>query len=133
MSLTTTLRAPEARRRRVGLVSPTSSCILPLMLLAVRTPETVSVNDPRPLHAAVKVLEQCCGCAITYEDPRWGPDDVDNISGSVGHRPDVRVRVSKGGRFTFDAPPGLFPETPAQTRDAVADVLRAFAEAGSGR
>ena len=62
-----------------------------------------------------------------------GPDDVDDISGSVWHRPDVRVRIPKGGPFTFDAPPGLSSTTPAQTRSAMGQVLRAFEQSGTGR
>ena len=121
------------RRWRVGLVFAASVSISPILISAVQGPETVSVNDPRPLNAAVKVLEERCHCAITYEDPKWGPDDVDDISGTVWHKANVRVRIPKGGLFTFHTPPGLEAGTPAQTRAATAQVAHAFEEARSGR
>jgi hypothetical protein len=133
MSLIRTVGLPMFRRWRVGLVSAASLSILPVLISAVQALETVSVNDPRPLYAAVKVLEERCHCAITYEDPQWRPDDVDDISGSVAHKPGVRVRIPKGGLFTFDAPPGLSSGTPAQAEAAIAQVVRAFQESGSGR
>ncbi len=132
MSLIRTVGLAVFRRWRVGFVSATSLSILPILLSAVQAPETVSVNDPRPLNAAVKVVEERCHCAITYEDPQWGPDDVDDVSGSVQHKPGIRVRIPKGGLFTFDPPAGLSSGTPAQTEAAMAQVVRAFQESGRG-
>src|SRR3712207_8819257 len=53
-------------------------------------PETVTVDDPRPLYAAVKLLEERCRCPITYEDPRWGAEDVDGM----GDRKSTRLNSS---------------------------------------
>jgi hypothetical protein len=97
--------------------------LLPSITSAIQSAETVSVNDPRPLSAAVKLLERRCHCAITYEDPRWGPDDVVDISGPV---------IPKGGPFTFSVAADLSSRTPAQRRDAFEQVLRAFERSGSG-
>lgn len=102
-----------------------SFSILPILIFAVQSPETVSVNDPRPVNAAAKAVEQRCHCAITYEDPTWRADDVVDISG--------RPRIPKGGPFTFHVPSGLSSTTPAQTRIAMEDVLRAFEQSGTGR
>ena len=102
---------------------------MPLSICAVQTPETVSVDDPRPLSAAVRAIEQRCRCAITYEDPKWEAADVVDISGSLWHKPDIRPRIPKGGPFTFDVPRELSSFTPAQTGAAIAQVLRAWVRA----
>jgi hypothetical protein len=133
MSLTRTLRVPLSFRWQTGLISATLVLMLPPRISGTQAPETLSVNDPRPLNAAIKVVEQRCHCAITYEDPKWGADDVVDISDSIWHRPDIRPRIPKGGLFTFDAPPGLSSTTPAQTRAAMAQVVRTFEQSGSGR
>jgi hypothetical protein len=102
------------------------------VLLASEQQEVLSVNDPRPLSAAVKLIEQRCHCIITYEDPRWGPQDVVDISASVWHRPDIRPRVPKGGAFTFSLPRELPERAPELMRPPVEQVLRMFERSGSG-
>jgi hypothetical protein len=97
-----------------------------LMIPAGQAPERLSVNDPRPLSAAVDLVERRCHCAITYEDPLWRSDDV-ALSGP--HWPAV---IPKGGLFTFDAP-DLAANTPAQMTAAMAQVVRVFEQSGSGR
>lgn len=107
---------------RAGLISVASS----LVIAAGQGPETLSVDDPRPLSAAVKLLEQRCHCVITYEDPLWTSDDV-ALSG-----PHWPAMIPKGGRFSFDAPdPSV--STPAQMAAAMAQVVNAFEKSGSGR
>jgi len=96
------------------------------MIHAGQAPERLSVNDPRPLSAAVDLVERRCHCAITYEDPLWRSDDV-ALSGP--HWPAV---IPKGGLFTFDAP-DLAANTPAQMAAAMAQVVRVFEQSGSGR
>ena len=97
-----------------------------LMIPAGQAPERLSVNDPRPLSAAVELVERRCHCAITYEDPLWTSDDV-ALSG-----PHWPAMIPKGGLFTFDAP-DLAATTPAQMAAAMAQVVRAFEQSGSGR
>src|SRR5881394_1416815 len=97
-----------------------------LMIPAGQAPERLSVNDPRPLSAAVSLVEGRCHCAITYEDPLWRSDDV-ALSG-----PYWPAMIPKGGLFTFDAP-DLAATTPAQTAAAMAEVVSAFEQSGSGR
>jgi hypothetical protein len=107
---------------RAGLITVASF----LMIAAGQGPETLSVNDPRPLSAAVSLLERRCHCAITYEDPMWKSDDV-ALSG-----PHWPAMIPKGRPFTFDAPdPSV--TTPAQMAAAMAEVVRAFEQSGSGR
>ena len=97
-----------------------------LMIPAGQASERLSVNDPRPLSAAVALVERRCHCAITYEDPLWTSDDV-ALSG-----PHWPAMIPKGGLFTFDAPdPAAI--TPAQMAAAMAQVVRAFEQSGSGR
>jgi hypothetical protein len=97
-----------------------------LMIPAGQAPERLSVNDPRPLSAAVALVERRCHCAITYEDPLWKSDDV-ALSG-----PHWPAMIPKGGLFTFDAP-DLAATTPAQMAAAMTEVVRAFEQSESGR
>jgi hypothetical protein len=102
-----------------------------LLPATLRTPE-VSVNDPRPLNAAVKLIEHSCHCAITYEDPKWRPEELVDISGSIWHRPDVTPRIPNGGRFTFNLDTDVSSHTPAQMRALLAEVLRSYEATKSG-
>jgi len=102
-------------------------CVVSLLVVpAGQAPERLSVNDPRPLSAAVSLVERRCHCAITYEDPLWTSDDV-ALSG-----PHWPAMIPKGGLFTFDAP-DLAVTTPAQMAAAMAQVVRVFEQSGSGR
>lgn len=102
-------------------------CVVSLLMIpAGQASERLSVNDPRPLSAAVDLVERRCHCAITYEDPLWNSDDV-VLSGP--HSP---AMIPKGGLFTFDVP-ALAATTPAQMAAAMAQVVRAFEQSGSGR
>lgn len=104
-----------------------SICVVSLLMIpAGQAPERLSVNDPRPLSAAVDLVERRCHCAITYEDPLWTSDDV-ALSG-----PHWPAMIPKGGLFTFDAP-DVAATTPAQMAAAMAQVVRAFEQSGSGR
>jgi len=97
-----------------------------LMIPAGQALERLSVNDPRPLSAAVDLVERRCHCVITYEDPLWKSD---NVALSGPHWP---AMIPKGGLFTFDAPDPA-ATTPAQMAAAMAQVVRAFEQSGSGR
>ena len=107
---------------RAGPICVRSFLIIP----AGQAPERLSVNDPRPLSAAVDLVERRCHCAITYEDPLWKSDDV-ALSG-----PQWPAMIPKGGPFTFDAP-DLGATTPAHMAAAMAQVVRAVEQSGSGR
>jgi hypothetical protein len=89
----------------------------------------VSVDDPRPLAAAVTFLQQRFKWTITYEDPRFEhPDDIEDVTASVRRDGDLskRVLVPKGGRFsvTYD-----LPETP-DPRDVLTRLLNEYAQSG---
>lgn len=71
-------------------------------------PTLVIVDNPRPLMAAVDVVEERCHCAVTYEDPRWQADQLIDVSSTVSHRPGARVRVPRGGRFDVAFPDDSF-------------------------
>jgi hypothetical protein len=102
-------------------------CVVSFLIIhAGQAAERLSVNDPRPLSAAVDLVERRCHCAITYEDPLWRSDDV-ALSG-----PHWPAMIPKGGLFTFDAP-DLAATTPAQMAAAMAQVVRVFEQSGSGR
>src|SRR5437763_1084383 len=117
-------------RRAVGYVCAALVAAPVASVLGVQAPEVLSVDDPRPLNAAVKLIEQRCHCTITYEDPKWGPDDDVDVSGSVWHRTDIRPRVPRGGRFTFSMAGDTSARTASQMRAPVEQVLRAFENSG---
>jgi hypothetical protein len=100
--------------------------------LHIQRNDILSVDDPRPLSAAIKLVEGRCHCAITYEDPKWRAEDVIDISGSVWHRADVKPRVPKGGRFTFSVDGNLAARSPAQIAASVQELVHSFNESGTG-
>lgn len=90
--------------------SPSTSRVIVTLLLGVaastsiasqKADETLSVNDPRPLAEAVKLIEQRCGCPITYEDPVFAERDTIDISGQVATNGSRPLLVPAGGVFTF--------------------------------
>jgi hypothetical protein len=58
--------------------------------VATQEAEDVFVNDQRPLAAAIEEFAKRCHCVITYEDVKWGQDQVEPSpvlrSRSDGHR-----------------------------------------------
>jgi hypothetical protein len=83
----------------------------------------VTVDDPRPLAAAVKELAIQHGWQITYEDPPYlHPNDVVEQSvydpnAAPGHK------VPKGGRFSAKV---AVPDRPDQQRGAAEQLVRAY-------
>lgn len=67
--------------------------------------ETLSVNDPRPLSAALDILEERCRCVITYEDPKWTSDQV--VDAPVRHKPEIHTQVPRGGSLSFAIDPTI--------------------------
>lgn len=94
--------------------------------------ERISVDDPRPLFAVAKLLEQRCGCAITYEDPKWSADDVVDISGTIWHREDIRPRVPKGGRFSFALPATFRGLAPGERQRILDQIVAQYQEGDVG-
>jgi hypothetical protein len=93
--------------------------------------EVVSVDDPRPLRAAVDEIEQRCRCVITYEDPTWEEAQVVDISGIIEHRPEVRPHVPRGGPLTF-AVEGIASSSPHQLGGVIRAALAAAEQNGYG-
>jgi hypothetical protein len=98
----------------------------------------LSVDDGRPVAAAVLQLEENCGCVITYEDPRYvHSSEMNDVTESVrkdldkfrpGEAP--RVIVPRGGPLAVDyeALPGT--KVPINTRATIEKVLNSHANAG---
>lgn len=120
-----------ARLCGLGLLSATVAAAPTVS--APQDADVLTVNDPRPLNAAIALLEQRCRCIITYEDPKWGPADLVDISGTVQHRADVRPRIPKGGAFSFRMAADGSARTAAEVRPTVERVIRAFHDSASGR
>lgn len=91
--------------------------------------EEVVVDDPRPLAAAIAEFAKRCDCAITYEDVKWTPDQVEISPTPTRLRPDGSPWRRPNGRlFRFFVPPQLAQTAPAEIGQSFAPVLRAFEE-----
>ncbi|HZU43325.1 MAG TPA: hypothetical protein VE994_11675 [Terriglobales bacterium] len=104
------------------------------LLLRAQTPIQISVNQARPLEAALDQLENKLGIPINYEDPRLAcPSDIQDVTAQVQNaaqraaNPRTRVIVPKGGALSVDM---VLPNV-VQTGDAltVVTALRAQYEA----
>jgi hypothetical protein len=92
--------------------------------------ENILINDPRPVAAAVEQIQQRCQCVITYDDPKWGPADVENAAGRIHHRPGAPLPlIPKGRPFSFTVARPVSGN--AAVTAALQVVLRAAAEAGN--
>jgi hypothetical protein len=89
---------------------------------------TLSINDPRPLAAALQDLEARYGWVVTYEDPIFQhPDELQDVTTSVRKDYDTtkpHVIVPRGGPFTFAWPLSSTP--PA----ILENLLRAYRASG---
>jgi hypothetical protein len=86
---------------------------------------TITVDDPRPLAAALDELENRYGWRVTYEDPPYLHDsEIADISHRIARAGSgARVLVPKGGRFTF-APPSR--ASAAASPQDIDDVVRSY-------
>ena len=67
-----------------------------------QTTTLISVNDPRPLSAAILELEKVIKQPITYEDPSYSYSaDVVDRSNSFRHASGAKVLLPKGGALNF--------------------------------
>lgn len=120
---------PFARRAR---------CLLPMAWLCAsagmpRQGLSLSVDDPRPLAAAVATLEDKLGWAVTYEDPPYlHPGDSQDVTLTVvrSYQPGQRrVLVPRGGPFTFVEPPHI-RSSAAQEPEVLQALLDQYAGSG---
>lgn len=97
-----------------------------------RVGEDIFVNDPRPIDAAVQEFQHRCRCVVTYEDPRWQADDVEDIS-NVRQRPAGAPRIKVPNGHTFIAPmrSSLDAAGLDERRIAIEEILRAGRAAGN--
>jgi hypothetical protein len=87
-------------------------------------PTLISVDDPRPLAAAVIELEKRLGWLVTYEDPSYRyAGDVQDVTSNVRRYPGRGVLIPRGGRleFTFEARTGV--PVQAEQRRVLAELL----------
>lgn len=68
---------------------------------------TITVNDPRPVNAAVEQVEKLSGIPISYEDVRYGnPGDTVDVTNSVRNPaqgpapPGFQVLIPRGGQLS---------------------------------
>ncbi len=84
-----------------------TAALIALAPLAAGQTLTLTVNDPRPVHAAVLEMERLSGTAINYEDVQYNyPSDVQDVSVSAMNAsqraqapPGVQVIVPRGGQL----------------------------------
>lgn len=95
-------------------------------------PETLSVNDPRPVGAAMQMLERKYGVVITYEDPPYvhvtDIEDQTIPEWKLAHPNGPRALIPKGGslEITYQTPPG--PVKPDEIRSVIQKLLDAHAK-----
>ena len=99
----------------------------------------LSVDDPRPLAAAIEVLEARYGWVITYEDPRYVySGDIKDVTLSVrrdldkykpGEAP--KVLIPKGGTLTFEYDVPSDTNLPDDRQTVVQGLLDAYAASGN--
>ena len=105
----------------VSILALVVSALLLLLGQEPARPQTITVDDPRPLAAAILVLEQRYGWIVTYEDPPYefaadSRDVTEEIRRS--HDSNRRVLVPVGGPFSFSY------ATPETTRQPMAILER---------
>jgi hypothetical protein len=92
---------------------------------------SVTVDDPRPVAAAIEAIEEATGTVITYEDPPTpfgsATTDVTNEISRVAPTGTFRSLIPKGGMLTFNLPTSATQEA---TLDSVGNLLRSY---NSGR
>jgi hypothetical protein len=104
-------------------------CILPVLLTvcgAVNA-QTITVNDPRPVHQAVLKLEAIYGWAITYEDlPYIHESDLEDVTsrvrrdGKSATEPGIKkILAPRGGAFSFSVDGGLKLDPGTRTPEAI--------------
>ena len=74
------------------------------LVVSAQTADSIQIDDPRPLKAAIDKLENMLGIPINYEDPRFASaEDVEDVTDKVQNsqqraaHPNVRILVPKGG------------------------------------
>jgi hypothetical protein len=96
---------------------------------------TLTVDDPRPLAAAVANLEDRFGWVVTYEDPRYlHPEDAQDVTQAVqrNHQPgQARTLVPRGGPFTFVAQIGSAVSQEPEVLRALLEQYAAFGYPGT--
>jgi hypothetical protein len=67
------------------------------------TEEVLVVDEPRPVVAAIRILEERYGWLINYEDPKYGSEDLVDRT-SPAYRGEHRALDPRGGRLEFRYP-----------------------------
>lgn len=96
--------------------------------------EELTIDDPRPLGAAVLQFERRCHCIVTYEDLKWREEEVEDISGLIHHTPGaVKPLIPKGRRFAFTISNNIASEPRDVVRAGLQQMIAAFERAnGAG-
>ncbi len=94
-------------------------------LAAQTAGESVVVDTPRPMAAVIREIAKRCRCAITYEDVKWGPDQVE--PSPEGRRPDgTPMMIPRGVPFRFSIPSDLAQRSAADTVRSLRRVIQEY-------
>jgi hypothetical protein len=94
--------------------------------------ESVVIDDPRPLAAAVLELEQRCHCAISYEDSQWTESEVEEVRSAPAQSPGtLRPKVPKGRSLSVTLDRQIDAASPNEMQAALNAMFDAFERAGN--
>jgi hypothetical protein len=94
--------------------------------------DSLVVDDPRPLAAAVLELEQRCHCVITYEDWKWTQSEVEEVTNVPARSPGgLRPKVPKGKPLSVTLDRQIDATAPDEMQAAFHAVFDAFERAGN--
>jgi hypothetical protein len=105
---------------------------------ATEPAQTTSVDDPRPLHEAIQILESTYGYVITYEDPPYVyKGDLKDVTQEVRRTGDPRYQnasivVPAGGTLHFSLPSKSSMSDPAAMGSVLAQLLQSHASLQRG-
>ena len=113
-------------QRGVTLTAVCLAVATPTRLVAQQPVEDVFVSGPRPLAAAIKSFAKRCRCAISYEDVKWGREQVEESATLFSRVDGTPALIPRGTPFTFTVPRDLSQMSAADIAQSLSVVLGQF-------
>lgn len=107
-----------------------SSATIEHAVAAERPVREILVTDSRPLHAAVRQIEELCHCSITYEDPAWRRYEVIDKSSHAKTRPRLPLLAPAWRPFQFSVDDSRL-DTPEHVLNSVRSVVDMYHISGN--
>src|SRR5437762_8128026 len=89
--------------------------------------EDLLATGPRPLSAAVRMFQERCHCVVTYEDPKWPADQIEQLPG-----PFAATLIPAGRAFMFLVPHDIASQPCADITGALQQMLDACERTNDG-